>query len=113
MHTSKTSTKLLSGIQQVLAGKDVDMNDPDAVFCWRSRMFSITRQSMLFVTWDLFTSQEYQVLEKAAQNTKRVGEEETYFEFCSKNLQKAVGTELVRWKRPLLSLSDRNTDLGR
>ena len=68
----KDFNEVAFGIQQVLAGKDVDMNDPDAVFAAIKDVLNHETVHALR-NLDLFTSQEYQVLEKAAQNTKRVG----------------------------------------
>ena len=106
----KDFNEVAFGIQQVLAGKDVDMNDPDAVFAAIKDVLNHETVHALR-NLDLFTSQEYQVLEKAAQNTKRVGEEETYFEFAQRIYKKQLD-RTGQMEEAIAELVRQNTDLG-
>ena len=97
------------GIQQAIAGTDVDMNDPDAVFAAIKDILNHETVHALR-TLDLFTAEEYQVLERAAENTKRKGEDITYLKYAEANYSDLNKTQQM--EEAIAELVRQNTTLG-
>ena len=85
------------------------MNDGDAVFAVIKDVLNHETVHALR-RLDLFTAKEYRVLEKAAENTKRQGEDITYLEDAQARYSDLSRTQIM--EEAVAELVRQNTDLG-
>ena len=111
----KDFNEIAVGVRQALqfheenTGTKVDMNDGDAVFAVIKDVLNHETVHALR-RLDLFTAEEYRVLEKAAENTKRQGEDITYLEDAEVRYSDLSKTQ--RMEEAVAELVRQNTDLG-
>ena len=111
----KDFNEIAVGVRQALqfheerTGTNVDMNDGDAVFAVIKDVLNHETVHSLR-RLDLFTEAEYKVLEKAAENTKRQGEDITYLEDAEVRYSDLPRTQ--RMEEAVAELVRQNTDLG-
>ena len=111
----KDFNEIAVGVRQALqfheesTGTKVDMNDGDAVFAVIKDVLNHETVHALR-RLDLFTAEEYRVLEKAAENTKRQGEDITYLEDAQDRYSDLSRTQIM--EEAVAELVRQNTNLG-
>ena len=111
----KDFNEIAVGVRQALqfheenTGTKVDMSDGDAVFAVIKDVLNHETVHALR-RLDLFTAEEYRVLEKAAENTKRQGEDITYLQDAEVRYSDLPKTQ--RMEEAVAELVRQNTDLG-
>ena len=111
----KDFNEIAVGVRQALqfheerTGTKVDMNDGDAVFAVIKDVLNHETVHSLR-RLDLFTEAEYKVLEKAAENTKRQGEDITYLDDAKDRYSDLSRTQIM--EEAVAELVRQNTNLG-
>jgi hypothetical protein len=113
----KDFNEIAVGVRQALqfheenTGTKVDMNDGDAVFAVIKDVLNHETVHALR-RLDLFTEAEYKVLEKAAENTKRQGEDITYLAEAQARYADLKLTRTQIMEEAVAELVRQNTNLG-
>ena len=113
----KDFNEIAVGVRQALqfheesTGTKVDMNDGDAVFAVIKDVLNHETVHALR-RLDLFTAEEYRVLEKAAENTKRQGEDITYLAEAQARYADLKLTRTQIMEEAVAELVRQNTNLG-